>query len=71
MVMKQEGAFLASFILLFFNCKTKISKVQELNPKVVNTINQVVNENNLPGLTFSIIQKNGQIEIYGCQYKYE
>ena len=66
--MKQKVVFFALFILLFFNCKTKISNVKELNPKVLSTINQVVNENNLPGLTFSIIQNNGQIENYAVGF---
>jgi D-alanyl-D-alanine carboxypeptidase len=66
--MKQKGPLLALVILLFFNCKTTVTKVQNLNPEIIATLNALVTNKNLPGITFSIIRKNGQLENYAAGF---
>ncbi|MFD2822361.1 serine hydrolase domain-containing protein [Lacinutrix iliipiscaria] len=66
--MKQRSELLAFIILLLFNCKSTTIKTKDLNPKVISTINQVIAENNIPGLTFSIIHKNGQTDNYAAGF---
>ena len=57
--MKNKSFFLGVIFLLFIGCKTNTVKNPQLVPEVISEMNEVIIKKKIPGLTFSIIHKNG------------
>ena len=55
-------------VLLVFACKSSDTKKSELNPRILTKMQETINEKNIPGLTFSVILKNGETENYAVGF---
>ena len=66
--MKKNIFYLVAFLLFLVACKTRVENKFNKNKEVVHAINKTLDEKKLPGLNYSIVYEDGNIENYSLGY---